>query len=213
MEGDAGTRRLNRTTDADDAPGESLAGDPTDVTEPSTQTPEPPAEERRSSRLSGAWVAGICAALVVGAAGLAAGGYLAWRSHERSVDIARIEAAALEAAKDCVAATHAPDVESMATSQAKIIECSTGDFAVQANLYSGMLVDAYRVADASVQVSDMRAAVERHHDDGVVDVLVAMRVKVTNTAAADQEHGYRLRAQMAPEDGTYKVARLDTVTS
>ncbi len=28
-----------------------------------------------------------------------------------------------------------------------------------------------------------------------------------------ERYGYRLRAQMAPEDGTYTVARLDTVTS
>ena len=59
----------------------------------------------------------------------------------------------------------------------------------------------------------MRAAVERHNDDGSVDVLVAVRVKVTNSEAADQEQGYRLRVQMAPDDGTYKVARLDQVTS
>ena len=59
----------------------------------------------------------------------------------------------------------------------------------------------------------MRAAVERHNDDGSVDVLVAVRVKVTNSEAADQEQGYRLRVQMAPDDGTYKIARLDQVSS
>ena len=59
----------------------------------------------------------------------------------------------------------------------------------------------------------MRAAVERHNDDGSVDVLVAVRVKVTNSEAADQEQGYRLRVQMAPDDGTYKIAKLDQVTS
>ncbi|MGV0836845.1 hypothetical protein [Mycolicibacterium thermoresistibile] len=233
MEGDAGTRQLNPTTDADDTPGESLAVETAESTEPTAETPddsdaapestdeataptpgdEPGAEDRRPSRLSRGWVAGICAALVLGAAGLAAAGYLALRSHERSENIAQIEAAALDAAKECVAATQAPDTAAMAESQAKIIECSTGDFAVQAGLYSGMLVDAYRVADVSVQVSDLRAAVEKHNDDGSVDVLVAMRVKVSNSAAADQEQGYRLRVQMAPEDGTYKVARLDQVTS
>jgi Mce-associated membrane protein len=40
-----------------------------------------------------------------------------------------------------------------------------------------------------------------------------VRVKVTNSAVADQEQGYRLRVQMAPVDSTYKVARLDQVTS
>ena len=58
----------------------------------------------------------------------------------------------------------------------------------------------------------MRAAVERHNDDGSVDVLVAVRVKVTNSEAADQEQGYRLRVKMAPDDGTYKIAKLDQVT-
>ncbi len=101
----------------------------------------------------------------------------------------------------------------MTASQAKIIECSTGDFGAQAALYSGVLVDAYRAANVTVQVSDMRAAVERHNDDGSVDVLVAVRVKVTNSEAADQEQGYRLRVQMAPVDGTYKIAKLDQVTS
>jgi len=76
-----------------------------------------------------------------------------------------------------------------------------------------MLVDAYRSAKVQVQVSEMRAAVERHNDDGSIDVLVAVRVKVTNSEAVDQEQGYRLRVRMAPADGTYKVAKLDQVTS
>jgi Mce-associated membrane protein len=101
----------------------------------------------------------------------------------------------------------------MTASQSKILDCSTGDFAVQANLFAGMLVDAYQVANVNVQVSDLRAAVERHNADDSVDVLVAVRVKVTNSQAADQEQGYRLRVQMAPADGTYKVAKLDQVTS
>ena len=122
-------------------------------------------------------------------------------------------AAALQAAKDCVAATHAPDTAAMTAAQSKIIECSTGDFGAQATLYSSVLVDAYQAANVKVAVSDMRAAVERHNDDGSVDVLVAVRVKVTNSEAADQEQGYRLRVQMAPDDGTYKIARLDQVSS
>jgi len=40
-----------------------------------------------------------------------------------------------------------------------------------------------------------------------------VRVKVTNSEAADQEQGYRLRLQMAPDEGTYKIAKLDQVTS
>ena len=168
---------------------------------------------RRPPRLGRGWLLGICAALVVLAAGAAVGGYLALRHHDESEAIARAEVAAVQAAKDCVTATHAPDTAAMTAGQTKIIECSTGDFGAQAALYSGVLVDAYRAANVTVQVSDMRAAVERHNDDGSVDVLVAVRVKVTNSEAADQEQGYRLRVQMAPADGTYKIAKLDQVTS
>ena len=134
------------------------------------------------------------------------------RSHDDSEAIARADAAALQAAKDCVAATNAPDTTAMTAAQSKIIECSTGDFGAQASLYSSVLVDAYQAADVKVAVSDMRAAVERHNDDGSVDVLVAVRVKVTNSETADQEQGYRLRVKMAPDEGTYKIARLDQVS-
>jgi hypothetical protein len=58
-------------------------------------------------------VAGICAALLALAAGAGVGGYLALRSHDDSEAIARTDAAALQAAKDCVAATNAPDTTAM----------------------------------------------------------------------------------------------------
>ena len=211
MEGDAGTHQLN-PTDADETPDESLAVSAEDQTE--HESPEPALEDgRRLSRLGVGWVAGICAALLVLAAGAVVGGYLALRSHDDSEAIARADAAALQAATDCVAATNAPDTSAMTAAQSKIIECSTGDFGVQAGLYSSMLVDAYQAANVKVQVSEMRAAVERHNDDGSVDVLVAVRVKVTNSETADQEQGYRLRVKMTPDEGTYKIARLDQVSS
>jgi Mce-associated membrane protein len=211
MEGDAGTSQLN-PTDADQAHEESLAVPDS----PHPQTEEPtaePADGRRPSRLGRGWVASIAAGLLVLAVAGGVAGYLALKSNEQSQDNARSEAAALQAARDCVAATHAPDVTAMTQAQSKIIECSTGDFGAQASLYSGVLVDAYQAANVTVQVSDMRAAVERHNDDGSFDVLVAVRVKVTNSEAADQEQGYRLRLQMAPDAGTYKIAQLDQVTS
>ena len=226
MEGDAGTRQLN-PTDADETP-ESLAVSTEDQTEPAEELPdqveelpdqveethEPSqAEVRRPSRLGVGWVASICAALVVLAGGAAVGGYLALRSHDDSEAIARTEAAALAAAKDCVTATQAPDTAAMIASQSKIIECSTGAFGVQAPLYSSVLAEAYQAANVQVRVSDIRAAVERHNDDGSIDVLVALRTKVTNSQAADQEQGYRLRVQMAPADGTYKIADMKQVAS
>jgi len=207
MEGDAGTRQLN-PTDAEQAPDESLA-----VSHPQTEEAAESTDTRRPPRLGRGWVAAICAGLLVlaGAGGVA--GYLALKANQQSEDMAREEAAALQSARDCVAATHAPDVTAMTAAQSKIIECSTGDFGAQASLYSGVLVDAYQAANVTVQVSDMRAAVERHNDDGSFDVMVAVRVKVTNSEAADQEQGYRLRLQMAPDEGTYKIAQLDQVTS
>jgi Mce-associated membrane protein len=219
MEGDAGTRQLN-PTDADETPDESLAVSTAeqseDVTEPAGQSPERTDEDRadrRPSRLGRGWVASICTVLVMLAGGAAAGGYLALRSHDESEAIARTEAAALAAAKECVTATQAPDTAAMLASQSKIIECSTGAFGVQAPLYSSVLAEAYQAANVQVQVTDLRAAVERHNDDGSIDVLVALRTKVTNSEAANQEQGYRLRVQMAPADGTYKIADMRQVAS
>jgi Mce-associated membrane protein len=218
MEGDAGPRRLN-PTDADETPDESLAVSTEDPTEQATedQTPEPADETvddgRRPPHLGIGWVSGVCAVLLILAVGAGVGGYFALRSHHKSEAIAQADAAALQAAKDCVTVTQAPDTAAMIASQAKIIECATGDWGVQAPLYSSILADAYQAGNVKVQVSDMRAAVERHNADGSVDVLVAVRVKVTNSDAADQEQGYRLRVQMLPEAGKYKIARLDQVGS
>jgi Mce-associated membrane protein len=214
MEGDAGTRQLN-PTDAQESPDQSVAvsSDDTTNTDDTSESPDEGNALRRPPRLGRGWLAAICAVLLLLGAGAGVGGYFAMRSHQESAQLAENEAAAVAAARDCVAATHAPDAAAMTASQAKILECSTGDFGVQAGLYGGLLVDAYRAADVQVQVADMRAAVEKHNDDGSIDVLVAVRVRVTNSESADQEQGYRLRVQMAPDEGTYKVARLDQVTS
>ena len=224
MEGHAGTRRLN-LTDAEDAPDQSVA---VSEQEKISQEPEdrPPEEaagvlpedvaDRRPPRLGRGWMAGICAGLVLITAAAVAGGIFLIRDNRDSEAIARDNAAALQAARDCVAATQAPDTATMSAAQLKIIECSTGAFGAQASLYSGVLVDAYQAANVKVQVSDMRAAVERHNDDGSVDVLVAVRTKVNNSESADQEQGYRLRLRMARDEndaGKYKIDKLEQVTS
>jgi Mce-associated membrane protein len=218
MEGDAGTRQLNPIgdTDADDTSAAVVTAEPSEEHAESIEPALDPALDaapRRPSRLGRGAMTALCLVLVLLAAGLGVGGYLALKAHDASEQLARNEAAALAAAKDCVSATQAPDTAAMAQSQAKIIECSTGDFGAQANLYSGVLVDAYQAANVQVQVSDLRAAVERHDPDGSIEILVAVRVKVTNSDAADQEQGYRLRVKMSPADGTYKIAQLDQVTS
>ena len=101
----------------------------------------------------------------------------------------------------------------MTAAQSKILECSTGEFGVQAGMYSSVLAEAYQAANATVVVDDLRAAVERHNDDGSINVLVAMRVKISNVEATDNQVGYRLRATMALDEGQYRIANLDQVTS
>jgi hypothetical protein len=167
--------------------------------------------ERGPSRLGRGWLAGIAAALVLAAAAIGAGGYLALRFHHDSQAIARNNAAALKAAVDCVSATQAPDTNAMVASEQKIIDCGTDAFRAQALLYTSMLVQAYQAANIHVQVSDVRAAVERNNNDGSVDVLVAMRVKVSSDKS-ENETGYRLRVKMATADGQYKISKLDQVT-
>lgn len=220
MEGDAGASRLDPTIgdqephdlgidtapDADESPEESSAPDavsPADVQ----------ADTRRPSRLGIGWVAAICAVLVLLSAGAIAGGYFALRGNEQAAANARDDEAALAAAKDCVSATQAPDTAAMTAAQSKILECSTGDFGVQAGLFGSVIAEAYSAANATVAVDDLRAAVERHNEDGSINVLVAVRVRISNSEAADQQVGYRLRAVMAFDEGQYRIARLDQVNS
>lgn len=176
------------------------------------EVPEGEDDPRGTSRLGRGWFIGIAAALVVLAGGLAAGGYfVALRSHHDSQATARRDAAAVEAAKDCVGATQAPDIAAMASSAQKIVECGAGAFRSQAILYSGMLVEAYQAANAHVQVSDLRAAVERNNPDGSVEILVPLRVKVSNAESQNQEAGYRLRVTMVLDEGKYRISKLDQV--
>jgi Mce-associated membrane protein len=191
----------------------------TDETGPAEEPAEPESEadadaagvERGPSRVGRWWLSGIAAALVLLAGGLGAGGYFALRYHHESQVIARNDAAALKAAVDCVSATQAPDTNAMTASEQKIIDCGTDAFRSQALLYTSMIVQAYQASNVHVQVSDVRAAVERHNDDGSVDVLVAMRVKVASDQSQN-ETGYRLKVKMAVAEGQYKISKLDQVT-
>jgi Mce-associated membrane protein len=166
---------------------------------------------RRPSRLGRGWLAGIAAALLLFAGAIGAGGYLALHYHQQSQAIARNNAAAIKAAIDCVSATQAPDTNALVASEQKILECGTDAFHAQAVLYTSMLVQAYQAANVHVQVSDVRAAVERNNPDGTVDLLVALRVKVASDQSQN-ETGYRLRVRMAYAEGQYKIAKLDQVT-
>jgi Mce-associated membrane protein len=233
MEGDAGASRLTPHDTDDLSPAPDAAADETtsaeapedsleaedaadhEVTESEPDDESAGAEAAEDpgapSRLGRSWFIGIATALVVLAGGVGAGGYLALRSHLDSRAIARHDAAAVEAAKDCVGATQAPDIAAMAASAQKIIECGTGAFRSQAILYSGLLVEAYQAADAHVQVSDLRAAVERHNADGSIEILVPLRVRVSNAETQNQEAGYRLRVTMVQDEGKYRISKLDQV--
>jgi Mce-associated membrane protein len=233
MEGDAGARRLN-PADTDDSSSEPHEAEQTSTettaeglaeteseaevdldteteAEDESEGGSPPVVEGNPSRLGRGWLIGVAAALLVLAGGIGAGGYFALRANQESQAIARHDVEAVNAAKDCVVATQAPDVNAMTAGAQKIIDCSTGSFRSQAVLYSSLFVQAYQVANVRAQVSDMRAGAERNYDDGSVDVLVAFRVKVSNSQMQDREVGYRLRVKMAPAEGQYRIANIDQV--
>jgi Mce-associated membrane protein len=218
-ESEIGTDQTSAETTAEGLPetnaeAESEAG-VDNGTEPNaedeSEVGDSPVVEGNPSRLGRRWLIGITAALLVVAGGVGTGGYFAMRANQESQAIARHDAEAVQAAKDCVAATQAPDVAAMTAGAQKIIDCSTGAFRSQAILYSSLFVEAYQAANVQVQLSDMRAAAERSNADGSVDVLVAFRVKSSNSKTQNREIGYRLRATMAPDQGQYRIAKLDQV--
>jgi Mce-associated membrane protein len=204
MEGDAGTSRLN-PTDAEDST------DSTDQVvneEPAESAPEEESTAAdKPSRLTRGWFAAMLAVLLAFAAGVGTAGYFALRAHSHNAAAARDEDRAVSAAKNCVSATNAPDPAAMAASVQKIIDCSTGDFGAYAKMMAPMMVEAYQAANVKMEVTDMRAAAERHNPDGSIDVLVAFRFRApSNPDTQGQEIGMRLRAQMAEEDGQFKIA-------
>ena len=220
MEGDAGTRQLN-PTDAKDAPDDSVAVTDHEQTNRENLDTDDPTEgadaaegvDHRPPRLGRGWVAGICAGLLALTIAAVVGGVLLIRDNRGIEEINRNDAAALQAAKDCVTALQAPNTDAMSAAQMKIMDCSTGAFGAQAATFGGVLVEAYQAANVKVAVSEMRAAVERHDPNGSVDVLVAVRIKVTNSDVTDQESGYRLRVTMTQDDGQYRIDKMQQVTS
>lgn len=215
-----GAEQVVTADEADQTSTETIAEDETEAgvdegtetdAEQVTESGDAAVVARNPSRLGRRWLIGIAAALVIMALGVAAGGYCVMRANQESQTIARHDAQAVQIAKDCVAATQAPDPAAMAAGVQKIIDCSTGDFRSQAILYSSLFVEAYQASDVHVQVSDMRAAPERSNPDGSVDVLVAFRIQTSNSQTQNREVGYRLRVKMALAEGQYRIAKLDQV--
>ena len=214
MEGDAGSGQLTPTppltADETVVPDPELSDrvDDAGISAPARQGV--PATESRL--LAGRWPRAVLGGLVAAALLLTVAGVIALIGHRHNSAADRDEAMAVAAAKDCITATQAPDVKAMNDSQRKIVECSTENFAAQANLYGGLLADAYQTVNAQVKVADMRAAAEKHNPDGSIDVLVATRVSLSNNQQINQELSYRLRVRMAPDGGTYKIESIEPVS-
>jgi len=197
MEGDAGPGQLTPTP--------PLTAEQTAESEPDLSAPE-------SKLATGRWFTGACAAVAIAAVVLTAAGVLALLGHRQTAAAANGEVIAVAVAKDCIAATQAPDIKAMQDSQRKIVECATDNYAPQANLYSGLLSDAYQTVKAQVKITNMRAGAEKHNPDGSIDVLVATRVSMSNVDQQNQELSYRLRVRMVPVGDTYKIDSIDPVS-
>src|ERR1700692_1120032 len=81
------------------------------------------------------WLCAIATVLTLLAGGIAVSGYLALHAHRKIQAISDADAAAVAAAKDCVAATQPADVAALPASQHKLDECATGEFGTQATWY------------------------------------------------------------------------------
>lgn len=206
MPGTEAPTQASEANAEDAGAGAANAPEPTDAAGPGLA-----AANSGASRLSRRWQGAIAAALVLLAGATAAGGYLALRAHRDSQAITRADAAAVVAAKDCVAATQPTDAAALPASQQKLSECSTRAFGAQIAWYSAIMAEAFQAVNVRAQVPVMRAAVERNNDDGSIVVLVAFRATVSQVGMADRENSYRLRVKMVPEDGQFKIAELDQV--
>lgn len=157
------------------------------------------------------WLIISATVFVVLAGAITTLGVVLGRTHQQAVASGDTDAAAIAAAKDCVSATQPPSAAALPASQAKLIACSTGDFATQAQWYGAVLDEAYQAVNVRVQVPDMHAAVERHNGDGSIIALVAFRAVISQPGMADRENGYRVRVRMVAENGTFKMSNLDQV--
>jgi Mce-associated membrane protein len=162
-----------------------------------------------STRLTRRALTVIVTALAVVTAGIAAVGYLALRAHWSSQTAAGARAAAVTAAKECVAATQPSDAAALPAIQNKLDDCSTGDFKTQIIWYRAVLREAYRAVNLHVRLPEIDAAVERTNSDGSIVALIAFRANISRDGMADRENSYRMRVTMLPDSGHFKVAKLD----
>lgn len=163
------------------------------------------------SRRRRRWLAAVAAALTLLAGGIAVSGYLVLCAHRDNQAATAANAAAVAAAKDCLAATQPADVAALPASQRKLDDCATGDFGTQAAWYSAILTEAYQAQNIHVRLPEMHAAVERANADGSIVALVVFRATISQEGTADRENSYRIRVTMVRENGRFKIAQLDQV--
>jgi Mce-associated membrane protein len=164
-----------------------------------------------STRLTRRALTVIVTALAVVTTAIAAVGYLALRAHWSSQTAAGARAAAVTAAKECVAATQPSDAAALPAIQRKLDDCSTGDFKHQITWYSAVLSEAYQGVNLHVRLPEIDAAVERANGDGSIVALIALRADISQAGMAVRENSYRMRVTMVPDNGHYKIAKLDQV--
>jgi Mce-associated membrane protein len=176
-----------------------------------------PADDARASaarprtRLSRRWWRTIAIAFTVLTAGIGAVGHVAVQTHWSSQSAAGADAAAVAAAKECVAATQPSDVSVLPAVQRLLDDCATGDFKSQITWYSAVLSEAYHAVNLHVCLPEMDAAVESTNTDGSIVALVAFRASISQDGMADRVNSYRMRVTMVPNSGHFKIAKLDQV--
>ena len=132
--------------------------------------------------------------------------------HSSVVAARDTDAKIIDSVREDVTALIAPTFEDAQGSAQKILDGATGDWASQ--FEPNMDAFAQALTEAKVQSSAdiSEIGIERHNDDGTIDVLVAATSKVTNTAAQQEStRAWRLRVNVAEVDGEYKLAKVDPV--
>lgn len=164
-----------------------------------------------TARMSGRGPVAVAVVLLLLAGAALAGGAWARQAHQRSKALDAAQAAAVVAAKDCVAATQPTNAGALPAAQQTLSNCSTGNFGDQSTWYGEVLLQAYQAVDVRVRIPEMYAAVERVNVDGSFDVLVVFRATVSQNGMADRDNSYRVRVKMVPVNGQFRVAELNQV--
>jgi len=171
----------------------------------------PPDATQAASRLSRGWLGAVATVLAVMTTGLGAVGYVAMRAHRHGQALTAADAAAVVAAKDCLAATQPSDVDALPATQRKLDECSTGDFKSQIAWYAAILSEAYQAVNLHVRLPEIDAAVEATKGDGSIIALIAFRANISQEGMPDRDNNYRIRVKVVPDNGQFKIAHLDQV--